>query len=359
MRILDRYILHRFIIILLFALVAFVSIFIIVDLVEKLDDLLRQQVGFFVIVKLYLYSLPYIIVLTLPVAMLLSSLFSVGNMARHNELVAMKAAGLSLYRILAPLFVFGLFISFFAWGFGEYVVPDASEAYNYLIDEYLEKHREAWRKRILNPILRDDSGKLMSMRSFHTTEKNGHLVSIRRFDQQENLTGRIDARRIEWHDSVWVLYDGYERIFDQKQEIAKPFKKRIFDNTSIKPADFDKLLKNPEEMSFQELKSFISTVKRNGGDPDRWLVDLYLKTAIPLANFIILLFGAPLSSPKRRGGVATGFGISLVICFVYFGIVKTTQTMGHTGLLPPLPAAWLANIIFAIAAIWILIKTPK
>jgi lipopolysaccharide export system permease protein len=359
MKILDRYILGRFTAILLFALIAFISIFIIVDLIEKLDDLLKQKVAFFIIVKLYLFSLPYIIVLTLPVAMLLSSLFSVGNMARQNELVAMKASGLSLYRILAPLFVFGFLVSLFAWGFGEFVLPGASERYNYLRDEYLEKHREAWRKRILNPILRDDAGKLLSMRDFHTAQKNGNLVSIRRFDENENLIGRIDARRIEWQDSVWMLYDGYERIFKQGEEIAVPFAKRKFNKTSIKPEDFDQLLKNPEEMSFKELKAFIEEVKRNGGDADRWLVDLYLKTAIPLANFIIILFGAPLSSPKRRGGMATGFGVSLVICFVYFGIVKTSQTMGHSGLLPPLLAAWVANIIFAIAGIFVLMRTSK
>jgi len=112
-------------------------------------------------------------------------------------------------------------------------------------------------------------------------------------------------------------------------------------------------------MSYWELKQFINNIRRNGGNPDRWLVDLYLKIAFPFANFIILLFGAPLASRKTRSGPAVSFGISLFICFLYFGIIKVAQTFGHNGTLPPFIAAWLGNIIFGIGAVYILFKMRK
>jgi len=358
MKILDKYLSHRFLGVLLFALVVFIMIFIVVDLVEKLDTFIDQDVPKFIILKYYIYSLPYIIVLTLPVAMLLSSLFSVGTMARHNEIVAMKAAGLSLYRILAPLFIIAFLISVGALLFGEYVLPKATEEKEYLNDEYLEKHRQRWRKRINNVYVRDDQNRLFSMRFYDTVKNVGHTVSIRTFLGEE-LNSRIDARKMVWEDSAWVLYDGYERKFNGEHETAKPFTKLTLKDENLRPEDLGKMLKKPEEMSYAELKAFIEEVKRNGGDPNRWLVDLYLKLSIPFANFIIVLFGAPLASPKRRGGAATGFGISLAIVFIYFGIVKTAQTMGHNGLLPPLLSAWIANILFGVAGVIVLIKAKK
>lgn len=358
MTILDRYIVRRFTAVLIFSLVAFISIFIIVNFIEKLDDFLDQNVPKNLIAEYYLYQLPYIIVLTLPVAMLLSSLFSVGKMSRDNELTAIKAAGISLYRTLAPLFGIGLLVSLFALAFSEWVVPPASARVSYITDEYLEKHRQRWRKRINDVILQDDLGRRISMRYFDAANNIGQTVSIRRL-QERTLIHRIDARTIKWEDGVWVLYEGFERTFEGEKETAIPFERRVLPGLTLTPEDFSRPLKKPEEMSYSELERFITEVRRNGGEAQRWLVDLHLKLAIPFANLIIVLFGAPLSSPKRRSGTAMGFGISLAICFIYFGITKSAQTMGQNGSLQPLLAAWIANIVFAFSAMVVMAKVPK
>ena len=321
MTILDRYLTRQFVTVLIFSLIAFISIFIIIDFVEKLDDYLNENVPKLIIFKYYIYQLPYIIVLTLPVAMLLSSLFSIGKMARQNEIVAMKAAGLSLYRLLLPIFILAFLVSCLAIFFGETVVPFASTKTTYITDEYLEKKRERWRKRITNIYVRDDQGRRISMRSFDAVKNIGTKVSVQRFEGQ-SLVQRLDAQRIVWEDSVWVLYNGAEHRFVGGNTDFRKFDREILRDENLKPSDFSKVLKKTEEMSFEELKEFIAEVRRNGGSTHQWLVDLYLKIAIPFANFIIVLFGAPLSSPKRRGGAATGFGISLAICFVYFGTLR-------------------------------------
>jgi lipopolysaccharide export system permease protein len=359
MKILDKYISRRFVSVLTFALVAFIAIFVIVDQVEKLDAFIDHKVPKIIIAEYYLCYLPYIVILTLPVAMLLSSLFSVGTMARQNEIIAMKASGFSLYRILFPLLIIAFLISLGALIFGEYVVPNASARQAWLTDEYLEKQRQSWRKRINNLYMRDSEDRLISMRYYHAASNVGNVVSIRKFNGQQ-LISRIDARTMTWQDSVWVLIDGYERTFAENgKEQAHSFDKMVLTDENLHPEDFAKTLKQPEEMSYEELKAFVEEVKHNGSDPNRWLVDLHLKIAIPFANLIMVLFGAPLSSAKRRGSAATGFGISLAICFIYFGIVKTAQTMGHNGLLPPMFAAWVANIIFASGGILVLVKMHK
>ncbi len=358
MKILDRYLVRRFLLILAFSLFAFVMIFVVVNLIERLDSFIKHDVPKWVVVQLYFYQLPYIITLTLPVALLLSSLFSIGNLARQNEIIAMKASGLSLYRILAPLFILGVLLSLTAFLFSEHVQPHASERYAMLKDQYIDRLQNRWRKLIRNPFLRDDQGWLFSMRDFNADTNTGNMVSVRHY-QDQKLLSRFDAKEIAWEESHWVLYDGYQRVFRDSSEQAIPFAKMVIDSTSLLPEDISRFFNQPEEMSSGELRQFIQEVKRNGADPNRWLVDLHLKYAIPFANFIIILFGAPLASQKSRGSATAGFGLSLIVVFIYFGMLKTSQAMGQNGVLPPLLAAWIANLSFALAGLAVLVKTAK
>lgn len=358
MRILDRYILKKFTSILLFALVAFITIFIIVDLVERLDTFIDRDVPQIIILQYYVYYMPFIIVLTLPIAMLLASLFSIGNMARLNEIVAMKSSGQSLYRILLPVFLIAIIVSLGALYFGENAVPFSSTKRAQITDEYLEKHRSAWRKRIKDIYATDALDRKITMKYYDASRDVGYTVSIKKFSG-DTLLYRIDAQKMTWTDSIWVMYNGSERFFPETPQTTRRFVQKTLLDQNLRPENFRKVLKQPEEMSYGELKEFVKDVKINGGDIEKWLVDLHLKIAVPFASFIIVLFGAPLSSPKRRSGTATGFGMSLAICFIYFGIVKFAQTLGHNGHLSPAFAAWVANYIFGLAGIVVLIKAPK
>ncbi|MDZ7371417.1 MAG: LPS export ABC transporter permease LptG [candidate division KSB1 bacterium] len=357
MRILDRYVTRKFLQVLFFSLLAFVIIFIVVDLIENLDRYIDNKFPRIAVIEYYINFLPFIIVLILPVAMLLSSLYSIGGLARNNEIVAMKAAGLSLYRIFLPVLITALFISFLSMWIADRLVPRATQRQSEINEHYLRNRPP--RKRLDNVYLRDEQDRRISMRSFNTETFTGSVVSIRRM-QDSRLISRIDARRMVWQDSLWMLYDGYERTFTEEGEKAEPFTARPLETTSIRPENISRLLRKPEEMSYRELKDFIAEVKRNGADPAKWLVDLHLKIALPFANFIIVLFGLPLSAAQtRRSGAAKGFGVSLAVTFVYFGILKTTQAMGHTGKLDPIVAAWFANVVFGILGLIVLWKAKK
>lgn len=112
-------------------------------------------------------------------------------------------------------------------------------------------------------------------------------------------------------------------------------------------------------MSYSELVQFIDELKAIGADSRKWVVEKYLKISLPLANFIVVLLGAPLASRKRKGGMGLNFGLSLLISFTYFIIIRVGQVLGHNGSLHPLLAAWLGNLVFLLAGAIALLKVRK
>ncbi len=358
MQILDWYLLRRFGLTLLYAILVFVLIVIFVDLVGNLGKFIDRDVPRLIILKYYLVYVPYIVVLALPIAMLLASLFSIGQLAKRNELTAIKAVGISLYRILAPLLVFSLLISLFALWFGETAVPAANQHKTAIENEYLESQSKRSESSISNVFWRDKKNRRIFISRFDAINQTAEMVSIQSFNGSQ-IVERVDAPQMRWQDSSWVLLNGYKRRFINQTEQAEAFEKFIDEDIDLEPGKLTQSQVKPEDMSFTELRIFTGEVKRNGGNPHRWLVDLYFKISIPFANFIMVLFGAPIASNKKRGSVIFGFIISLFVSFIYYGFNKFIQTLGQTGHLQPLFAAWLANLLFFAAGFGLLIYTRK
>ncbi|MDZ7335629.1 MAG: LptF/LptG family permease [candidate division KSB1 bacterium] len=359
MKILDHYLSRNFLGTLGFALISFCAIYIIIDAVGFMDKFIDQHVPILIVAKYYLYYLPYIIILTLPVATLLASLFSVGQLARYNELIAMQASGLSLYKILSPLFVLGIAISLFAAYAGERFVPYTNQLKKEVYQTHVDKIKKTRAEISTRDItLQIDNHRWLLIGFIELSDSTAFKVSVQRY-WNNALVERIDASRMIWQKDRWLLINGFMRRFENQHETAEPFQEMVMTDLRFRPQDIARVQKKAEEMSYWELREFIKEIRRTGGKPDRWLVDLYLKLSFPFANFIIVLFGAPLASRKTRSGTALSFGISLFICFLYFGIIKVGQSLGHNGALPPLLAAWLGNILFGLGAINILIRSNK
>lgn len=358
MKLLDQYILKRFIGTQVFALIAFSVIFIVIDLVGFLDKFIDQRVSTVVVLKYYFFYLPYIIILTLPVATLLASLFSVGQLARYNELVAIQASGLSTYRILSPLFILGIVTSLLAAYAGERLVPYTNQQKKEIYETYVNKARRKTVVQTKDITLQIEQNRWLLVGFFDTNSNIAFKVSIQQYGP-DRLLKRLDAPQMMWDHGRWIMSHGIQRDFEEGRERAQPFDSLDVTDIRLKPQDIARVQKKAEEMSYWELKRFIREVRRTGGNPKRWLVDLYLKLSFPFANFIIILFGAPLASRKTRSGTALSFGISLFICFLYFGIIKVGQTLGHNEALPPLLAAWMGNILFGLGAVYILIRANR
>jgi lipopolysaccharide export system permease protein len=153
--------------------------------------------------------------------------------------------------------------------------------------------------------------------------------------------------------------DGTSRIISDSSERLERFQSLSVGALNFSPEDVRKKQLKPDEMDYGDLQQFIKNQQRAGQDVSRWLVDFYGKTSFPFASVIVVLFGVPFSSVKRRGGLGVEFGIALAVCFLYMIFLKVSQAFGYNGDLDPLLTAWMANILFLIAGIYNLIRVPK
>jgi lipopolysaccharide export system permease protein len=356
----DRYILKKFLIILSYNLLAFIVIFIVIDLIENLDKFLSYQAALKNVFFYYIYYIPYIIILTLPISMLLSSLFTLGSMAQHNELVAIQTSGVSLYRIIFPLLLLALAISIISGFAGESLVPSSNRARLDILRFSIQKQSRNIRLSRNNLAIQDNQNRQIYIQFYETTKQKAHKVNIIT-SAQDKIVKRIDAQFMLWNtlNHYWILYNVSERILDQGQEILTHRDSLIFSDSNITPDDLLDLEILPEEMNYNELNRLVDKMLTLGADARKWLVDLYMKISYPFANFIIVVFGAPLAARKRRSGPALGFALALFISFIYFIFLRTGQVLGHKGDLDPWLAAWIGNIVFGIGAVFLLFKVKK
>lgn len=369
MRILDRYIIRQFLATFLFGILTFLLIFLVIDMMEKLDDFMDADTPLLAIGLYYLAFTPEIIKLMTPVAMLLGALFVVGRLSNQNELPAMKSSGLSLYRFMLPFLAVALLVSILSIYFNGWVVPYANQKKTAIERTHL--HRSQSTGSALPLFFQDGRTRLISISYYERSTRTGHSVSVEEF-ADTNLTvmrRRYDARQMEWHEGSvgigdsarggWELINGSMREFDGEEHRMGTFERLPLGRLSISPTDIEKKQRKPDEMNYPDLKEFIENQQRAGQDVARWLVDFHNKIAFPFASVIVVLFGVPFASIKRRGGLAIDFGVCVAVTFIYLAFMKTSQVFGYNGDINPLLTAWLANIIFFVLAIINLLRVQK
>jgi lipopolysaccharide export system permease protein len=352
MKILHFYIAREFLRWLVMCLVAFVAIVIIVDLTENYGRYRDMEVPVKDLTLFYLYQVPYLIVLVFPVALLIACFFSIGGMARHSEIVAMKTTGLNLLWILSPILYLGLFISLLSVVMGGILVPYTNSMVEEIKKTKIKKHLSVKGETRTNVFLRGGSAEkelIYYIKSFNTTTNEMKGVLIQAYDG-ENLIERLDAKEGHWKRNRWVFHDGYYRQFDEEGvETDTPFAYMVLPGLNEKPYNFAERQKVPDEMNIFELRDYIVRVSKEGGEVHKEKVDFHFRIAFPFANFLILLFGSPLTSTYRRSGMALGFVISVFVGFIFYAIAHAGQSLGHSGVMSPILSAWLINIIFFLS----------
>lgn len=356
MRILDRYLLREFASYLLMGLLAFVGIFVIVDVFEKIDTFVDAQAEPLLVLRFYASYVPVVVVLILPVALLLASLLSLGRFARYHELTAMRVAGQSLFRIYLPVFSLALALSAASFALGEMVVPEANHRRKKIMDQEI-KQRPSFPSRRQDVRYIGLGGRIYIIGTYDTQRKLMRDLVVQEF-AGGTLGRRIDARQGQWKDDHWELMTGYVRTFSGDSLGSERFD-RLRLEVPERPEDFAKEERDPEVMGYAELRRWIERFRQSGGEARPYLVDLHLKLASPLTNLITVLIGASLSTRVRRGGTALGFGLSLVISFVYYSFIRAAQALGHGGALPPVLAAWIANLIFGGLGVLLLVRAQR
>ncbi len=360
MKKIDKYISKQFLQTIFFALLVFMLVFIIIDMFEKLDDFIDKGVQSYIILKYYVVFLPEIIRLILPVSILLAGLFTVGKMANQNELTAIKASGVSVYRFMIPFVVITFIISLFAVYFGGYVVPAANKERVYIEQNFMQKGLVSAGSNI---IFQDTKNRIVTLSYFDIRNNQANRVCIQQFDSTDvnKMVSRIDAQKMKYDTSTagWIIMKGVKRIFKDDREYEVSFDTLKSVALHFKPEEVIKKQRKPEEMKLSELKEYAIDQLRTGNNPNRIEIEYYSRYAFAFSGLVIILFGLPLSFNKRRGGLAVQFGINLLITFVYLLFMKISQSFGKNGVFDPILTAWLANIIFFAAALINLYRVRK
>jgi lipopolysaccharide export system permease protein len=355
--IIDRYILKQFIATLFFALFALCVIFLIVNLIENLDEFLDQNAKMEVIVSYYLSFFPEILKNLTPVATLLATLFTIGRLSMNNEITAMKSGSMSLYRLMLPLVIVTSLLSVGQLFFNGWVVPRANTKKLDIESQYLSKGRAG---SIHNLYFRDNPFRNINMQYYDADKKTGNRVTIEDFNSETEprLVERIEARQMVW-DSLknrWNLIDGLKRTFGKANAQLVKFDTmnisiRITHNQIIK------LKLSVEEMNFDELMEYIQMLNTGGKNVTKQLIEYYGNYAFPFANLIVVLFGVPFASVRKKSGIAMQITAAMVVSFLYLVFTKISQTLGYSMNLEPELAGWSANILFILIGIFVMLKT--
>ena len=361
MRLLDKYSIKNFIPPALYCLSSFIVMYVLIDIFANLTEILRNKVRFYILLKYYYLSLPIIFVQVAPIVILLATVYVFSNMNKHNEITAMKSAGVSIAKIVRPFLLVGLSASFLVMLINEMVVPEATINSAKMRQAYIE-HINGSREK--NTILNDvaiygQGNRLYYIKEFNVMERKLNEIIILEHDLSNNLTTKIIAKSGRWENRSWVFSNCI--IYHLKRDgelLGKPliYPKKIMDIKET-PKDFYQGQFQTELMNFSQLFEYVKKFyKVDKKIARRLAVDLYNKTAFPFISFIVVLLGVGFGLTSRRGGAMWGVGVSIGLGFSYYGVMAISLALGKGGWLTPLLAAWSANILFLAVGIVLLAK---
>jgi lipopolysaccharide export system permease protein len=349
-RILHRYIVREYLKLLSLSLSSLILIYLVVLFFQKMNLFIRFQAPFYLIFEYLLYKIPEVTFQwTLPYGVLLATLLTLGTLSRHSEITALKAGGISLYRITLPLFLIALFVSSFSFLGNEYLVPHTNRKTQYLLDVKVRKEQPVSFFKNYKIWYRSDR-RIFNIQLLDPAKKVLKGFTLYQFDDQFRCIQRIDAREVKWADGKWLLYQGMMRDFGQDgSSQMTPFKEIEFP-LGEKWESFQKIPRPSEEMSYTELRTYIQRIRSSGYDATRYLVDLYSKLSYPLLNLIMVLIGVPFAlKTGRSGGVALSIGISVLVGFAYGVTYYVFLAIGKAGILPPFLSSWTPTLLFGLA----------
>ena len=355
--VLHRYVIREYLKVFVLSLSGLILIYVVVLFLQKVDIFIKYQAPFLLIFEYLLYKIPEVIFQwTLPYAVLLSILLTLGTLSRHSEITAMKAGGVSLYRITIPLFIIALFISLFSFLGNEYLGPLTNQKTRYLLSVKVRKEQQTSFFKNYKLWYHSDRG-IFNIQLLDAKEKVLKGITLYQFDDQFRCTQRIDAREAKWVDGKWKFFQGFIREFEEGGAIRTvPFSEL---EVSL-PEDwesFQRIEHQAKEMSYTELRNYIQKIRGSGYDATRYLADLYSKLSYPFLNLIMVLIGIPFAlKTGRSGGVALSIGISVMIGFAYGVTFYVFLSFGKSGVLPPFLAAWTPTLIFGLAGIFTLMS---
>jgi lipopolysaccharide export system permease protein len=342
----DRYLVRQFLVFMGVALAVAAALFVVIDLVQTLDRYLRVRPPLIYIFEHFVYRLPAALHEALPIVMLVATIFLFLTLSRYHELTALKAAGMSLYRASAPIMLLAVVVAVGSGLFQEMVLPFLNERGDQVDHvkirgqqpRHLQSRSRLW--------LRGGDTRFYRVELLSPVTVELYGVTVLEVDERYRLVNRLDARKAHWSPQGWDLSEGALReISPTGGVITVPFQHAAFEMQETF-ADFTQVQKPVSAMSYFELKDYVNRLQAAGFQVKKYLVDLYSKLSSPLKNLIMVLVAIPFALQAPRGGRLFGIGLAIGIMAAYTVVHYVALAFSRADLLPPLLAAWTANIIF-------------
>lgn len=346
MRILDRYILKSVASIFISCIFVFLFMYVIIDVLSHLDDILRQQTHYVLLIQYYLTYLPIMFVQVAPFACLLSTLYTFSKLNHNNEIIAMRASGLSIFYITKTAIMFGVIISLLIFWINDRFATQAMLSVQRIQAKMKEDKKNKQEKKtesLINLSMYGLKNRLFFINKFYPATKTMDGIIILEHDEKQNLIRKIVANKGIYEDGLWKFYQSITYNFDQNGQIAEEplyFEEEIMPITET-PNDFLAQRQRPEYMTINQLDNYIWKLSRSGATTviRNLRIDLYQKFTSPFTSLIIVLLGIPFSlmMQKRATGLSS-IGFSIMVGFLYYILDAVCIAIGRGGIIPRL---WL------------------
>lgn len=347
LRTVDKYLIRQFLGAFLVSLFVATALFLTIDFFEKTKVLFREDANFFDFLLYLMLKVPLIIHFMIPVAVLLGVLFSIGRLSQLSEITALRACGLSVVRLITPLVICGSCIALFMFILGETIVPWSSEKVEEIYNFDIKRKGEKGALSQVNYWYRSDN-KLINMSFYDSAEKRIKDLIVFEVGSDFKPQRRVDASLVKWQsdDFGWLMNNVMEYAFVDKNVLEFTRFKDLPLVIAESPEDLYKLRRTSESMNYLELSNYIEKLQSEGVPVSRYLVEKAAKVSFPLVNIIVVIIAFPFALVSARSGAVTvSFMVGITVGLSYYFVHAVCMSLGAAELLPPIQAAWSANLL--------------
>ncbi len=355
MKIIDKYILSKYLTTFFFCLLLFTAIVVVVDISEKADDFAASKLSSYRIMTDYYFGfIPRIDALLFPLFVFISVIFFTSKMAGRSEVIAILSSGVTYRRFIMPFLAGGFILSGLLWFGYRYIVPEANKKWGDFSIKYIDVRTSlvltntSYKQNIYFKL---DQNSYIGIRGYDTISKTGTGFFVQKL-KDNKLVYNLRASNFSWDTATkkWKLVGVSERTFNEINEkvINSPEKYMAY---NFKPLDLRKDDYLKDQMTTPDLDAFIKKEKiRESDNLSNLLVERYNRDAIPMSVFILTIIGTVLASRKVRGGSGAHIALGVVLSMLYILLSRFSVVFATKGNFPPLIAAWIPNVIFGLLA---------
>ena len=357
MKILDRYILKKFLVSYLFVVLILVAVIMVIDITEKSDDFLEHQLTFKQIAGYYLDFIPWIANLITPITVFIATVFVTSKLAGHTEVIAILSSGISFLRMLLPYLIGAIMIAAASFYLNGWLIPNSDKSRVAFLVAYTQRPSNFSQNDIHLKIAPES---YMYLRNYNNYSKVGHNFTLETVRGNEMLQ-KLTARRVSWNEeeAKWKVQDWMLREFEGRVERITQGQE-LDTLLNITPKDFETNKYMEQTLTIDELNETITLLRSRGADNvELYVVEKYMRYMSPFAIIILSMMGVIVSARKARGGTGVQIALGFLIAFIFIICFMLSREFALKGVVSPMLGVWLPNIFFSLVALVMYRTVPR